>query len=542
MTAKAVTKEKAGVAKNVVLPIDVLVASDDNCHRTINQAALRSLAQSIRRDGILQPLVVRPHPRKKNRYEIRAGERRWRAARLAGLKEVPVVIRKLDDQGALAVTIAENLQRENLHPLEEAVMIQQALDREYDLKILAAKLGKPLKYLHRRAALTELSDSWRKLIGESNSDAGRLSAAHLELIARLPAVTQEMLATDRGHAVFGRGFPTVAELGRMIDASLHSLTAMPWALDDETLDPQAGPCLNCEKRSGRQPMLFADETPSANGRPSKTDRCLDPACFDRKNAAHLLRSEAAIRTKHDNLRLVQIGMPALGEAVHSAFGDRITRLYYPRIVKAGTDGAVPAMPVDGPKAGRLVFLAPDESPSASGRQPNGKKTVPSTLAERRERLQTRRRAFVVKKVEERLRELEREPGRIPSDAEFDPVAMLTTFGNGRVADCALDDAWVNYDRMRQAPTEGRNEHVIRAVLPVWLRRLIVRDKSQLDAQLAEAKRVSEVLRIEVGVFEAEAVEAIPEPKAWASIQEVDNKTNGRVGTPRRSRSKRSRRR
>lgn len=89
---------------------------------------------------MLQPIRVRPHPEKEGWFEIRAGERRWRAAKLAGFKELPAVVRSRDDATALSVTIAENLQRQNLHPLKKAATVQQAFDRGYDVKAVAARL------------------------------------------------------------------------------------------------------------------------------------------------------------------------------------------------------------------------------------------------------------------------------------------------------------------------------------------------------------------------------------------------------------------
>ncbi|MBI1831521.1 MAG: ParB/RepB/Spo0J family partition protein [Planctomycetes bacterium] len=201
---KTKAKPKLPIAPQVeMIAIDRLVPTPDNRRKLFSDASLRPLAQSIKSDGLLQPIVVRQHPTQANRFEIRAGERRWRAAKLAGLKEVPIVVRKLDNEQALAVTIAENLLRKDLHPLEEAEAIQLAFEREYDLKAIASRLGKSVGYLARRASLTKLSKAWRAEIMKPNSEASRLSAAHLELIARLPEATQNALADSDALPVFG---------------------------------------------------------------------------------------------------------------------------------------------------------------------------------------------------------------------------------------------------------------------------------------------------------------------------------------------------
>lgn len=290
-----------------LLPTDKLVPTADNTRRPITNTSVESLAKSLVRDGVLQPIVVRPHPSEDGKWEIRAGERRWRAAKLAGLAEIPAIIRPLDDQAAMTVTIAENLQRENLHPLEEAAAFRQALDKGLEPKALAAKLGKSAAFVHRRASLTTLSQSWRAEILRPDSEAGRFSVAHLELISRLPAETQELLAENGFHRVFARGFPTVEELRRVIDDGLRTLASMPWKLDDEGLDPKAGACLTCPKRSGMQPALFDAEDAPSNGKVSKSDRCLDPCCFDRKMTAFVLGREAVAR-----------GEPLLDEAKQRA--------------------------------------------------------------------------------------------------------------------------------------------------------------------------------------------------------------------------------
>src|SRR5262249_28154533 len=139
-----------------MIALDRLLPTEDNTRRPITQASVESLARSMSRDGVLQPIVVRSHPRKEGHFEIRAGERRWRAAKLPGLKEIPALVKPLDDESARAVTIAENILRENLHPLEEAAGIQRALDQGQDAKKLAARLGKSVAFVLRRASLTQL--------------------------------------------------------------------------------------------------------------------------------------------------------------------------------------------------------------------------------------------------------------------------------------------------------------------------------------------------------------------------------------------------
>src|SRR5438034_7108960 len=215
---------------------------------------------------MILPIIVRPHPKERGHFEIRAVERRWRAAKAAKLTHVPAIIASMDDSTALSVTITENTERKNLHPLEEAATIQIALDRGEDVKVVAANLSTTVQHVARRASLMRLTKAWRDAVLDSESDVSRLSVAHLEQIARLPAETQTMLAENDFERVFRFGFPTISVLERIIDGELHSLRAMPWSLDDETLDPKAGSCTACPKRSGKEPLLFAEGDAPSNGK------------------------------------------------------------------------------------------------------------------------------------------------------------------------------------------------------------------------------------------------------------------------------------
>lgn len=519
-----------------MLSVDRLVPTSDNRRRPITKASVESLAKSLAKDGVLQPIVVRAHPEKEGWWEIRAGERRWRAAMLAGLKEVPAFVRKLDDEAALSVTIAENLQRQDLHPLEEAATIQQAFDRGYNIREVAGRLGKSVPYIARRASLSRLAKVWRDEVLRADSEASLLSVAHLELIARLPEETQTALAEDSFRAVFGRGFPTVDELRRLIDGGLQSLRSMPWPLEDETLDPKAGSCLNCPKRSGQHPMLFEAEDAPVDGRVSKTDRCLDPACYDRKRLAFVERRETELRVKHPGLQLVQLGYDRLQPRLQEKFGDRLTHVYNPKFVKPTAEGATPVMQVDGPKAGRLVHIAVESSINGAlnrrkverPRGPDGK-PAPMPLSERKARLQKRRDAFLVQKVGEQLRsmtetDLTTLAGKFGARTDkaarrFNPLALVRAFGTSSRADRDHDDGpWKRYEELIDRKGEVPLVAALHEVVQVWVRRLGGSDTHHTTEQAADARKVCELLGIDSAGIETEAAQVIPTPKGWASLE------------------------
>jgi ParB family chromosome partitioning protein len=110
------------------LPVDVIQKGRYQPRHEIAQEALQELADSIRAQGVVQPVVVRPLPEDKTKYELIAGERRWRAAQLAGLHEIPAVVRNVPDQAAMAMGLIENIQREELNPMEEAAALQRLIE------------------------------------------------------------------------------------------------------------------------------------------------------------------------------------------------------------------------------------------------------------------------------------------------------------------------------------------------------------------------------------------------------------------------------
>ena len=146
-----------------VIPVDN-IESNPNQPRTIFDAeALRELAASVREHGVLQPILVRPLGQ--NRYQLVAGERRWRASREAGLVTIPALVEELDDDTALEIAIIENLQREDLSPLEEATMYDRMVrEHGYSIRKLAEKLGKDKGYLENRLRLADAPAEIRELV------------------------------------------------------------------------------------------------------------------------------------------------------------------------------------------------------------------------------------------------------------------------------------------------------------------------------------------------------------------------------------------
>ncbi|MCB9963641.1 MAG: ParB/RepB/Spo0J family partition protein [Rhodospirillales bacterium] len=194
----------AGNTQRKTLGIELLSPNPDQPRRTFDQTALEELAESLKEYGILQPLLVRPNPRSSGNYEIIAGERRWRAAQLAQLHDVPVVIRELTDSEALQIGLVENLQREDLNPVEEALGYRRLIE----------------EFRHTQQKVAEL-------VGKSRSQVTNM----LRLL-NLPDSVQNMLQTgdlSTGHARALIGRENAEELAKMIieqDLSVREVEAL----------------------------------------------------------------------------------------------------------------------------------------------------------------------------------------------------------------------------------------------------------------------------------------------------------------------------
>lgn len=166
------------VATNT-LPISEITPNKNQPRKTFDEAALDELAESIKQHGVLQPLLVRPLPN--GGYQLVAGERRWRASRRAGLREVPVVVKELTDTETMEIAIIENLQREDLNPIEEAEGLQALIDKcGFTQEEVASSVGKSRPAIANSLRLLRLPEKVRELTRD-----GKISAGHARALISL---------------------------------------------------------------------------------------------------------------------------------------------------------------------------------------------------------------------------------------------------------------------------------------------------------------------------------------------------------------------
>ena len=212
------TKKKEGSLSRE-LPVELIQRGKYQPRRDMDQEALQELADSIRVQGVMQPIIVRPISDKK--YEIIAGERRWRATQLAGLEAIPVVIRDVPDETAIAMALIENIQREDLNPIEEAVSMQR-LQQEFELtqQEVATAVGKSRSTVANLLRLMSLQEDVRRLL-----EHGDLEMGHARALLGLEGVDQSQAA----RSVVGKGLSV-----RQTEALVRHLLATK----DKTPEPK----------------------------------------------------------------------------------------------------------------------------------------------------------------------------------------------------------------------------------------------------------------------------------------------------------------
>ncbi|HKQ05652.1 MAG TPA: ParB/RepB/Spo0J family partition protein [Blastocatellia bacterium] len=269
-----------------------------NTRTTFKKESLAELTQSVKEKGIIQPILVRPVGA---RFQIVAGERRFRAANQAGLKEIPASVKNLSDEEALDAQLIENLQREDVHPLDEADgFLRLKNGSKLEITDIAQRLAKDARYVARRLSLTNLIEEARQ---DLRNDL--ITLAHALEICRLsPEIqTVALAACYERKSVWNAKEQTyihqpdkekparhVKFLQAWIEQNIHlNLTKAPFKLDDARLREDGLTCVECPQRTGFNQTLFHDI--------KNTDTCLNPLCFQAKIQTLVQVRMAEVETK-----------------------------------------------------------------------------------------------------------------------------------------------------------------------------------------------------------------------------------------------------
>lgn len=484
------------------------------------------LVASVRVHGILQPLIARPHPTAPGVLDLRAGNRRLMAALEAGLRMVPVMVREMDDRTAMEITVLENMNREDLTPMEEARGVDALIRTGHDLDEIAERLGKTRGWVVKRAGLLALTGEWIRWAEE-----WKISAAHMELLARLPKGLQDQLfeeltvqACEMDVYFFAPG--SLTELRDRLNGELRRLKLAPWGLDDALLVPVAGSCAGCSKRTGCQPDLFVDVDEQLIG---EEDRCLDAECWGLKARASKAARADELAAKHGKvLKLSSRG---------GRGGKGVLEWWQFEEAAEGDEGAVPGVYESGEKEGMLAWVKPTR---------NGEDIIANEEAE--EKKQLGKRAEKAQKeakasldpeasaalLEEKLAGLEarrwkwvgEKLGQAMEQAE-EPVAEEYRSAEGL---CRLAAGFGAGDGSRE---EGWNEakKPYGKDMAFWLW-LMIRDNisdhlayvikacSAAEKQKEEYVNIAHLLGMNLDLLKIEADEAIPEPATWQQLRKL----------------------
>ena len=493
-------------------------------------ADLFRLAASIRRGGVLQPILLRPHAADGG-FELVAGERRYRASCLQSPEldalgpapfYIPALVRELTDQEAHAIAVTENLLRKDLHPLEEAEGVASLLllMRE-DAEAVARSIGQTRSWVACRARIhTHLLDDIKDLFASNTSLRG-WTVGHLEEVAKLaPEIQREVLAAVQHGGYYGD--LTVTRLRKWLSGFTMKLSDAPFPLEDDTLHPAAGACTTCPFHTLAAPHLFEEEGEDPQGDLRKA-RCLNGRCWETKRQSFLDRRRDELRASHPDLRLVATSFEDLPIEWRR---DGVLRPTDYTKMKKRARGAVPAMVAAGPRGGELMWIKVaqvERRTPASATDSSGSSEADAQadrLVAGRERLRRRRLARIAVLATEML---EAHDGSAISSDRL--MALCLAFGTDR----RRGAEWIGHEMTWSAFDElcgsGREEVAANLwktqLVPLLASRLRLPSVPRAHAHDDLENEVRNVLLLIAGpsfdsVFRQVAGE-IPEPKAWKKL-------------------------
>lgn len=270
-----------------MIPLKDLVPSKTNPRKSFDTIKTTELAESIREKGVLQPILVRT---KGNKFEIVCGERRYKASNMVFITDkskesIPAIIRELTDQEVREMQLIENFQREDVHPMEEAVAIKYAIESgQYSLEDLKHKVGKSLQYVKQRMKLNDLTEKWQELFFNGN-----LTISTGIKIAQFPEAIQVELLKDRfDYDELIKGNQVIELNSWTVDQYKGKLSEASFNLNDPNIDKKMGACSGCQFNTGYA-LLFPDDEAAA--------RCTNISCFKNKTDIHF--KNELVKAKED---------------------------------------------------------------------------------------------------------------------------------------------------------------------------------------------------------------------------------------------------
>lgn len=513
--------------KTLDIPVAALRRHPDNARarHEYTKREIADLAASIREHGLLQPLLVAPDG---DGFVIIAGHRRHAALATLGVAKAACVVLEGDDQESLAVLLGENASHKAVDPLREAAAVAKLVegfaDEPHPYDRAAAVLGKSASWVRARMRLTALSDAWRRAREDQNGPIREWPVGHLELVAALPTAVQDEVLEE--WTAFVEGVPLASEFRASLARATCDLARVPWDRDQVGLVDGAPACSACPMRASAQGVLFGDD--------SKGDRCLNAPCFAAKHRATVAARIVEARAKYGESLRVEVTHGL--EDVPVPDGVRVHREFdlHPR---PKSRGGFPVLRLRGLEVAYMVEARSATDDIEHGGRP--RRTGPKSLKERRAELEKRRLVRAIELLRGSLLGLkvsvgtEKHPEEVvPPEpavpALLDLVGLVIAYGTGaaigdeRGSSQSVDLPTV-LGRVRMtapdAEADTRNQLWQRVRGPI-ARALRVQGPlapSVVQALAEQAEAICCVCSIDWrGGLLRGAVEAIPEPRSWAS--------------------------
>ncbi|MHC4397732.1 MAG: ParB/RepB/Spo0J family partition protein [Planctomycetota bacterium] len=501
------------------LPIADIVPSGDN-PRVINEkgTAFIELTESIRANGVIVPVHVRVHPEQKKRFELLAGERRWRASTKAERPLIPALNHgEINDKQAFEITFTENYARVDLTPLEQGKAVVTLLEKyKGESEAVASKMGRSIKWVRQREALgTKLSKEWKTALTE-DSMVSNWTAGHLQLIARLP----EKMQNEFLKYYLSEDIPTISDLDKHIAKEMQLIQKAPF-------DVVRSGCLKCQKRTSCRPGLFDDTLEPKELK--KNDRCLDSSCWKDKTKAWLIEEFDAKKKEFPNL----IAITTEGTSYNE---DRVLQQTWPNFyechrfnqARQKDKGAIPGFIIFGKALGTILWVKLKGSAAES--KSTKSKGKPTPLKERRQMLDNKRGAKFLQDLKEAIVD-KKVSDLVAPDKTTMVMSLAHIFG---VHECYSHDkysfyynkgklleAWKDHEKLLAADLKTIRETLWENIRPKLEQSLVYAGPitQTPPERVKAAEKLASIFGIDYKAMQKQITTEMKEPSSWAKLNE-----------------------
>lgn len=415
------------------IPLSEITISDTNPRKLYDFKKLDELSKSIIENGVIQPILVRV---KNDKFELVCGERRFKASLKANLKTIPSYVRELSDLEVGQIQLIENLERENVHPYNEAIAYKKLLvEFDYTIDMLAIKLAKSKKYITQRLQLTSLVNQWKDYFLEN----GTKVIGQMLIIAKF---SEELQIDLLEHAFdYSDNLRTAKELNAFVNSNfINSLVNTSFSLEEENLNDQAPKCTDCNNRTGANKSLF--------NHIDKDDRCTNSPCYEIKVLNSAYNNIKTIIESNEPILYITNGKPS--QKIDDLLKDYKISVYkqYDHFYNTSDDeeeNYLKAVWVNGSDIGKVVFVRLKENSDSGVAKKKAADCTPTELIEKIELREIRSKELDAEKVHAKIVD------SLQSSEDFNVV--------GKLENCDLDITLMRLNLLQSADYYLKEEFI-----------------------------------------------------------------------------------